>query len=161
MAIQAYLQVKANGSEIKGGSVDTKQHDGWCDVITFEFRAESKRDQSTGLATGRRSYQPLTILKTLDKASPLFFKAFAMNQVIEAKIELWRDKPKGGGREKYYTYELKEGRIAAVDQFAPPEASNEANKGTLERIAIVFQTVVLTWEDGGITHEDNWTQAGT
>lgn len=159
MAIQAYIKIKANGSDLAGSSVDTKDHGDFCDVITFEMGSEVNRELTTGRATGRRQHKPLVVVKPLDKASPLLFQALVQNQVIEAELELWRDKPKGGGREKYYTYELTEGRVVGIEQFAPEDDSPLANRGTMERLSISFQKIVVTWQDGGITAEDNFTDS--
>jgi type VI secretion system Hcp family effector len=43
-------------------------------VESFSWGVSSPRDVSTGMATGRRQYQPLVIKKTVDKSSPLLFK---------------------------------------------------------------------------------------
>lgn len=159
MAIQAYLKVKANGNDIAGSSVDTKSHGDWCDVVTYEMGAEVNLDRISGQATGRRQHKPLTVVKPLDKASPMLFQALVQNQEIEATLEFWRDKRGSGGREKYYTYKITKGRVVALSQFAADDEDPKSNKGAQEKVSFVFDKIIVTWVDGGIEAEDHWTDS--
>lgn len=51
--------------------------------IQSEFHeVKSPRDAASGMATGKRQYQPILIRKTIDKASPMFAKAMASKVVV-------------------------------------------------------------------------------
>lgn len=156
MAIQAYLKLKSNGSDLEGSSQDTNDHDKWCDVHSFSYGATSPMEAMTARSTGRRQPSPMVILKPLDKASPLLFKALCQNENVEATLELWRDKPDGGMREKYYTIVLKQARVIEVKQYAQPDTQQQNNMGSLEQISIIARESIVTWVDGGIEHSEDW-----
>jgi type VI secretion system secreted protein Hcp len=161
MAIQAYIKFKANGSDIDGSSLDLNNHDKFCDVHTFSFGALTQRETGTARPTGRRQQEPFVIVKPLDKASPLLFKALSRNENVDAKMEVWRDKPDGGGREHYYTVELVDARIVSLKQYAPQDQNTQSNLSALEEVQLLAKESTITWEDGGITHTENWYNAQT
>ena len=110
------------------------------------------------MATGRRQYEPITIRKRIDKASPLLFKAMVENQVIEGKFKFFRPNPTGDGTtEQFFTVEIKKGRISGYKNYVPdtiePASSTDP---PLEEIQFVFHTISMTYTNGGVTHEDTW-----
>src|SRR5262249_49244422 len=72
---------KANGQDIKGESSQTSL--GRANTIECTFYQQSvltAREAGSGMATGRRQYEPLLIRKRIDKSSPLIAKALVENQ---------------------------------------------------------------------------------
>ena len=161
MAETVHLYLKANGQDIKGSS--TQESLGRKDSIEcvyYEQAVKTAREAGSGMATGRRQYEPLLIRKRIDKASPLIAKALVENQAIDAKFKFYRPNPNGDGTtEQFYTVEIKQGRIASQKQIVPdnivPASSTEP---PLEEITFVFHTISWTVTNGGITHEDTWNQ---
>jgi len=112
------------------------------------------------MATGRRQYEPILIRKRIDKASPLLFKALVENQKIDATFKFFRPNPTGDGTtEQFYTIEIKDGRIAGLTEWVPdtivPATSTEP---PLEEVTFVFHTIVWTFTNGGVTHQDSWSE---
>ena len=67
MAETVHLQLKANGSDIKGESTQTSL--GRADTIEcvhFESGIKTARETGSGLATGRRQHEPLLFRKRID-----------------------------------------------------------------------------------------------
>ncbi|MDQ8186872.1 type VI secretion system tube protein Hcp [Pelagicoccus sp. SDUM812002] len=62
----AYMKVDG----IKGESKSADQKD-WIDIVSVSGLV-SPRDAASGLATGKRQHKPITIVKQVDKSSPLF-----------------------------------------------------------------------------------------
>lgn len=159
MAETVHLFLKANGQDIKGESTQTSL--GRADSIEcvyFEGAVRTAREAGSGLATGRRQYEPLLIRKRIDKASPLLAKALCNNEVIEGVFKFFRPNPTGDGTtQQFYTIEIKKGRVASHRQWNPdtivPASSTEP---ALEEVSFVFHTIMWTFEDGGITHQDTW-----
>lgn len=161
MAETVHLFLKANGTDIKGES--TQHSLGRQDSIECLFYKQSiitAREAGTGMATGRRQYEPLVIRKRIDKASPLLAKALCENQAIEAEFKFFRPSPGGDGTtEQFYTVTIKQSRIASIAQYVSDTiVPATATDPPLEEIAFVFHTISWTYTNGGVTHEDSWSQ---
>ena len=161
MAETVHLFLKANGQDVKGESSQTSLGRGnSIECVYYEQNVITARDAVSGMATGRRQYQPLLIRKRIDKSSPLLAKALANNEKIEATLKFFRPNPTGDGTtEQFYTVAFKDGRIASFKQYVPstiePATSTEP---PLEEVTFVFHTISWTYANGGITHEDSWSE---
>ena len=64
MALQAWIALKgAKQGQFKGETTLAARHDKWIPVFAFTMGVASPRDPASGQATGKRQYQPLTIVK--------------------------------------------------------------------------------------------------
>ena len=161
MAETVHLYLKASGADIKGDSTQTSLgREGSIECVYYEQAVKTAREAGSGMATGRRQYEPLLIRKRIDKSSPLLCKALVENQVIEAKFKFFRPNPTGDGTtEQFYTVEIKQGRIASQKQIVPDTiVPATATDPALEEITFVFHTISWTYTNGGVTHEDTWDQ---
>ena len=161
MAETVHLFLKANGSDIKGESTQTSLERGdSIECLYYEQEVVTAREAGSGMATGRRQYKPLVIRKRIDKSSPLIAKALAENQVIEGTFKFFRPNPAGDGTtEQFFTVAIKKGRVASLRQFNPdtivPATSTEP---PMEEVTFVFHTIAWTFTNGGVTHEDTWSE---
>lgn len=161
MAEPVHLKLKANGSDIKGESTVTSL--GRADTIeclAYEQAVHAPREMTTGVATGRRDYQPLRILKRIDKASPLIYKALRANHAIEAEFLFFRPSPKGDGTtEQFYTVKITKANIASVRDYVPNVNDAQAsNQPPLEEVTFRFGNIKWVFTDGGIEDEDKWAE---
>jgi len=161
MAETVHLYLKANGTDIKGSSSqESLGRKDSIECVYYEQGVKTAREAGSGMATGRRQYEPLLIRKRIDKSSPLLAKALVENQVIEGKFKFFRPNPTGDGTtEQFYTVEIKQGRIASQKQVSPdcicPATSTEP---ALEEVTFLYHTISWTYTNGGVTHEDTWNQ---
>jgi type VI secretion system secreted protein Hcp len=161
MAETVHLYLKANGTDIKGASSqESLGRKDSIECVYYEQAVKTARESGSGMATGRRQYEPLLFRKRIDKSSPLLAKALVENARIDAKFKFFRPNPNGDGTtEQFYTVEIKQGRLASQKQIVPdtivPATSTEP---PLEEVSIVFHTISWTYTNGGITHEDTWDQ---
>jgi len=161
MAETVHLYLKANGTDIKGESTQTSL--GRADSIEcvyYQQAVKTAREAGSGMATGRRQYEPLLVRKRIDKSSPLLAKSMVENTKIDATFKFFRPNPTGDGTtEQFYTVGIKNGRIASLNQYVPdtivPASSTEP---PLEEITFVFHSISWTYTNGGVTHEDTWDQ---
>ncbi len=162
MAETVHLYLKASGQDIKGESTQTSLgREGSIECVFYSQSIRTAREAGSGMATGRRQYEPILIRKRIDKASPLLFKALAENQTIDAVFKFFRPSPTGDGTtQQFYTVTIKKGRIASYKNYVPdtiePASSSDP---PLEEIEFVFHTISMTYTDGGVTHEDTWDAA--
>jgi type VI secretion system secreted protein Hcp len=159
MAETVHLYLKANGADIQGESTQASMgRENSIECVYFESTVRTAREAGSGMATGRRSYEPLTIRKRIDKSTPLIYKALVENQVVDGIFKFFRPNPTGDGTtEQFYTVEIKKGRVASFKALVPdcidPASSNDP---PLEEISFVFHTISWTYENGGVSHEDTW-----
>ena len=159
MAETVHLYLKANGTDIQGESTQTSLgRENSIECVFYKQSVITARESGSGMATGRRQYEPLLIRKRIDKGSPLLMKALAENTVIEGVFKFFRPNPTGDGTtEQFYTVDIKRGRIASIAQYVPdtmvPATSTEP---PMEEVTFVFHTISWTYTNGGVTHEDTW-----
>lgn len=157
MALNAYLtltgetQGKVNGSVTQAGREDTME------VIGFNHEVVSPRDAASGLPTGKRQHKPIILTKSLDKATPLLMNILTNNEnITEWTLRCWRPS-RSGREEQYYTIELVNASIASIqiEQLNNKYPENMPHE-VREHVAFTYQKIIWTWNDGGITAEDDW-----
>jgi type VI secretion system secreted protein Hcp len=157
MALNAYLtltgetQGKVNGSVTQAGREDTME------VIGFNHEVKSPRDAASGLPTGKRQHKPIILTKSLDKATPLLMNILTNNEnITEWTLRCWRPS-RSGMEEQYYTIELVNATVASIqiEQLNNKYPENMRHE-VREHIAFTYQKIIWTWNDGGITAEDDW-----
>lgn len=159
MAESVHLFLKANGADVKGESTITSLDRGdSIECVTFHMGAHTAREAGSGLATGRRQYEPIVIRKRIDKASPLLAKALCENQVVEGAFKFYRPNPTGDGTtEQFYTIEIKKGRVSGIQIYNPDSVEPaSSNLPAMEEVSLVFHTITWTYTNGGVSHQDTW-----
>lgn len=155
MPIHMTLKGKTTG-EIKGGCTQRGREDS---IIIFAFDHEiiSPRDIASGLPTGKRQHKPLLVTKEIDKSSPLLYTVLCSNETLtEVVFKFW--KPSASGKEiQYYTIRLTNANIAARKTYFPNMLVAENTKlPHLEEVSFTYQKIEWTFEEGGISFEDDW-----
>jgi type VI secretion system secreted protein Hcp len=161
MALDAYLELHGSlQGHIKGSSTQIGREDL---IIIHEVHHSivSPRNMTSGLATGKRQHKPLVITKELDKSTPLLYDALVRNENIN-KFELQFWTPSASGQEvQHYTIELQNASIVEINFTMPNNKVPELmSRKEYEEIAFCYQKIIWTWQDGGITAEDDWMRRG-
>ena len=106
------------------------------------------RDQATGTISGKRQHSPVTVVKPVDKASPLLYKALCTHEPVNsAEFRFFRpDRVGPEPDEHYYTVLLENGYVESITAIG---------RG-MEKVGFVFQDITWTYEIGGATHKDSW-----
>jgi type VI secretion system secreted protein Hcp len=163
MAETVHLFLKANGSQVKGDSSQTSAgRENSIECLFFDFNVLTAREAGSGMATGRRQYQPILIRKRVDKATPLLFKALTNNEKIQGVFKFYRPNQAGDGTtEQFFTIEIEDGRVSSQKLVNPdtivPASSTQP---PMEEITFHFASITQTIENGGITHQDTWSAGG-
>ena len=159
MAETVHLYLKSNGTDINGESTQTSLgRENSIECVYFEQGVITARESGSGMATGRRQYQPLMIRKRIDKSTPLLAKSLCNNEVIEGTFKFFRPNPTGDGTtEQFFTVVVKQGRINSQKLVNPDViVPATATEPPLEEVSFVFHTIEWTYTNGGISHEDTW-----
>lgn len=162
MALNANLKLKGKQMGDIKGSVVQKGREGMIAVHSFHHHITSPRDSASGQATGKRQHGPFTIIKEIDKSTPLLHKAHATNE----SFKTWEMKcfaPKtsaaaGGGQEvNHFNIVLTDATITSMLSIMENNLVTEDSKLPLmEEVSFVYSKIEWTWVDGGITAEDSW-----
>ena len=157
MALNAYLKLTgATQGEIAGSVTQAGREDSIM-VIATAHEIVSPRDAASGLPTGKRQHKPFVVTKEIDKSTPLLMNALVNNEnITNLECRYWQ--PSASGQEvQHYTVTLTNASIAGVrsEMLNNKYAENMQHKER-EHLSFCYQKVTMTWEDGGITAEDDW-----
>ena len=159
MALNAYLTLQGSRQGNIPGSVIQKGREGSILVHSFSNEIISPRDPVSGLPTGQRQHLPLTILKEIDKSSPLLWSALVNNETLVSwQLKFWANVPGLTPTQKQiYTIQLTNASIASMREYmVDNDDPNSAKLPLLEQITFTYQKIEWVWTDGGITAGDDW-----
>jgi len=151
----------ANGTKIDGDStIASMDRENSIECLSFEDSVRTAREASSGMASGERTYEPIRIVKRIDKSSPLLAKALCNNEVITGVYKFFRPNPVGdGSTEQFFTVEIQEGRIASITRVSPDVIDPaSASAPPTEEVTFVFGYIRWNYTDGGVEHVDHWSQ---
>lgn len=144
-----FIKLKIDGNDVEGESTITSmEREDTIECFGFQYDLTTPRDEATGALMGRRQHSPITIIKRIDRSTPLLYKALCLNEpVTSAEFRFYRPSPGGAGDEEhFYTILLENGYVNDI---------RSVGRG-LERVSFVFQDITWTYEIGGATHKDSW-----
>jgi type VI secretion system secreted protein Hcp len=159
MAMTVHLNLEVDGTKIDGDStIESLERADTIECLFFKDSVRTAREASSGMASGERSYEPITIRKRIDKSSPLLAKALCQNEIIKGIFKFYRPNPLGDSTTQwFFTVEIDEGRISAIVRTSPDTIDPAADSAPpTEEVSFVFANITWTYEDGGISHTDEW-----
>jgi len=139
MAFDAFLKIEG----IPGESTDSKHKD-WIEVLSYSTGITQPTSGSAstggGASSERANFQDFSIVKALDKSSPVIALACANGTHIkEVIIELCRA---GGDKVKYMEYKLSN---CIVSSWRPGGSSHGGETLPLEEISFNFGKIEWTY----------------
>lgn len=161
MAMTVHLYLTANGTKIDGdSSILSLERENSIECLSFSDAVRTAREASSGTASGERTYEPIRIVKRIDKSSPLIAKALCNNEVIEGTFKFFRPNPAGDGTtEQFFTVVIEEARVASVMRVSPDTIDPASSSAPpTEEVSFVFGKIRWTYEPDGVEHEDHWSQ---
>jgi type VI secretion system secreted protein Hcp len=156
MALNAYLSLTGQSQGLIEGSVDRATLVGKIEVIETKFLVHYPLDAVSGLQTANKKNKPITIIKEVDKSSPLLYSAWMNNEnITQWRLDFYR--PDGTGSEvQYYSIELENASIASI-RFEQPNTRDPETQGLAEQEQITFTygKITLTHQPTGAFAEDD------
>jgi len=162
MALNAYLNLKGQKHGDVKGSVTQKGREGKIMVIAANHEVLSPMDPVSGFATGKIQHKPFVITKELDKSTPVLYDIMVTNEnITEWELQFWRpsiSSRTGVGTEtQNYTVKLSNARIVDIRfQMLNNKNPDLMKYAEYEEVAFAYEKITWTWNDGGITAEDDW-----
>ena len=157
MALNAYLTLTGETQGRIEGSVTQAGREGSILVIGADHQLNSPRDAASGLPTGKRQHQPFVITKEVDKSSPLLARVLVNNEnITEWRLDFWQ--PSASGQEaQFYTIELVNASISGIKfEMLNNKYPENMQLKEREKVAFTYSKIIWTYQDGGITSEDDW-----
>ena len=159
MGLNAYLTLKGQKQGSINGSVTRKGHENSILVHSFSNEIIDPRDPASGLPTGKRQHEPVTIVKEVDQSSPKLWNALVDNETLIAwELQFWSlDATLPDEEKQIYAISLTNASIASMHQFMDDNQTPAlATLPLQEEISFTYQKIEWTWTDGGITATDDW-----
>jgi type VI secretion system secreted protein Hcp len=157
MAGIVYLKLIGNvQNQIKGSSTnpDFSRKDS-IECMSFDLRIVSPHDKPTGLASGRRYYEPLLFVKDIDQATPAIARALTTNEsILSAEFRFFD--VVNGTEKLVYTMLTQGGHIVSQRQLVDPFDPALSSRPPQERVGLVFQSITGTWDDPSVAWTDTW-----
>jgi len=138
------------------GAVDRIGEENSIEVLYFESGVIVPTDQQTGLSTGKRVHEPLTILKPVDKSTPLLYKALTTGEHLTNVIIKFYSQSSTGQSEHAFTVELETAIIVSMFTRADEDMTNTYGSNFVDEVQFTYEKIIWTWEDSGVTSEDSW-----
>lgn len=136
MAVNAYLFVDG----VDGPSTSKTNH---IDILSMSFGVSQTSTYGAGASgkeakAGRADFSNLTIMKVLDKTSPLLFDHCASGNILP-KVYILYDKPVGDAQQDYFRIYLKDALISSVQLSG-------SNENPVESVSFAFQAVEVAYK---------------
>ena len=123
--------MEAKGS--KQGVIPGAAPDGRIPVLSLRHQVTAPHDAATGIATGKRIHQPLTISKAVDKSTPMLYAALTTNETLPKVTIKWYR-----GSENYFITELTNATINSI------EVKPGTPGGLVEEVSFSYQRISWT-----------------
>jgi len=141
MAVNAYLFVDGR----PGPSTSKKDH---TDILSFSFGASNTAVIGAGSSggesrAGRANLSDVTIMKVMDKTSPLLFDDCCTGNYLK-KVDIIYDKPMGDDQQDYFKIHMEDALITSI-QFSG------SSENPVESISFAFAKIKVSYnpeEDG-------------
>jgi len=136
VAVNAYLKIKG----VEGPSTSKTGH---IDILSFSWGVSQHSTYGVGASgkeakAGRADFSNLTIMKVLDKTSPLLCDHCASGDILKEVYMLY-DKPVGDKQADYFRIYLKDALITSVQLSG-------SNENPTESISFAFQAVEVAYK---------------
>jgi len=129
-------------------------------VLFLTQKLTIPRDTASGLPTGKRIHEPLTIVKELDAASIHFYQAAVTNETLRSvTCTFYRNSRSatGSGATRAY-FKIVLTNAAIVEYKDSGDGLNgDAAGDERERISMVYQRIEMTDLDTNTTTVDDWS----
>lgn len=145
MIVIGQIQGKIKGPVTLAGRQDSFR------VHGCSYEVVSPRDPGSGLPTGKRMHKPVTVVKDIDGASPLFMRALITNENINEVVLQFCHKDGAGRDMPYYTIRLLNAGLSGIRMLRKSDILPGAASWPSEReeLSFTYQQITWKWEQGG------------
>ena len=151
MELEGENQGKIEGSSTQQGREKTIL------IEAMNHRVRIPRDLQTGLPTGKRVHEALTVTKVYDKSSPKLYQALCTGEHLKDVVIKWYRIDPTGQEEHYFTHTLTDAIIVEIKPWMPNCLDSATESFShMEDVSFTYRKIRWTWEADGIEAEDDW-----
>ena len=165
-AIDAFIKVVGTKQgQFKGNST----RDSFGEIVTsFSHGPTKPRDYNAATAAGKQLHEPIVVTVKADAATKGQWTTASASREPLTSVTLSVFKQAttgagtgvaGAGEEKpYYTVKLTNAQIEKIEMVTrdPTDTSPAKPDEAWLRVSLTFQKIETTWNNGGITAQDDW-----
>jgi type VI secretion system Hcp family effector len=160
MALNAYAELLVDGELLDGdtsvnemGGIDVSSDHIECFSVSWGSRLNNRTPSRR--RRNKVNKQPITILKPIDKTTPLLYQAIATNQRIDCTLKIFGINSDTGETVHAFTLKLDQATLISLKSLSP----NTLNADTAllpltDQLELLAQTLTYTDEINGIEYED-------
>ncbi len=126
-------------------------------ILGFSFGVTSPRDPTSGQATGKRQYKPITIVKEWGAVSVQLFLALVTNEVLSPVVIREMRTDPAGKEEIYMEIRLTNATLSSI-QVDPQRLDDEPvwTGHEIESVSITFEKIEIENHLNNSTAVDDW-----
>lgn len=112
-------------------------------------------------ASSRRVYEPVRIVKSIDKCSPLLHDALKNNEILtKVEFTFFRTSAEGVS-ELYYKITLEHASVSSIRNHMP-DVTDPANATLVptQEVAFVYEKILVEHVLASTSSEDSWGESG-
>ena len=117
MAMPIYMRIEGSVQGAFEGGCTVAEYEGAIQVRAIDHKIHVPVDESTGSHIGKRVHSAMTILKDMDSATPLLFKAMTEHEELTVTLSWYRHNPESGGEEHFFSTTLERATVISVSKI--------------------------------------------
>jgi type VI secretion system secreted protein Hcp len=160
MAETVHLVLKANGNVIQGESTQRDLgRDKTIECLVFRDNVRTARELGSRRPSGAASTSRSRSSSASTRARRCWRRRCARTRRSRGPFKFYRPSPKGDGTtEQFFTVEIKDGRVDAIERHSPNAIDPAASKAPpLETVRFVYHTIRWVYEPSGAEYVDSWS----
>jgi type VI secretion system secreted protein Hcp len=145
-----------NQGKIQGGS-EKQDREGSIDIYGYTHLLITEPDTKTCQPSSTRDHFPVTIIKVVDRSSPLLLRAWRNHELLTVTIRFYAIDPATRMEVNTYTLTLEKAYISGLRQELPLTMlpANESLH-LMERVSFTYANMVERWVSEDIAAGDEW-----
>lgn len=136
------------------GNMTQKGREGWIAASGFAHEVKSPRDAASGLPTGKRQHQPVTLTLPWTSASLLLFQSLVNNEVLNSVVIEFAGTQATGVETVTQRVTLTNASVADLRRVNDRSQANQG--GPTDTIALTYQKIKIEDPLGGQVAVDDW-----
>ncbi len=159
MASPSYCKCTDDQGKAIEGPVMIPGREGTIEILGFQHEVYIPIDRDDGTLTGVRKHEPLVITKAFDSVSPYFYKACTNGQTLKEMVINWYKIDDSGKEVCYFTHRLEGVKITSIKPLMHNVKDIDKERYPhLEEVAMRYEKITWTYEDGNISFSDAWNE---
>ena len=156
MAIPVYLWLYEEEGKLLKGSVDVGGREGSIEITGMQHDLFIPTDDATAVATGTRQHEAYTFEKSIDRSSPLLYKALTTGRTLAKAVFKFYRINDNGQEEEYFVTTLENVKVFhVVPVMFDTKDPDFEKQGHIEHVGLRYEKIDWHYTDGNIKHADS------